>query len=346
MFTSRDRIIHTASSTSDDSTMAPAATTRRAIASFNGDFDELAALIHRSWSENKEQPLRYTSEFLRSAFEYPGASRELAPAIYREGRLVAFIAGFPRTVRTAGAAKRLLTVSFLTVAPEDKRHGYGALLWGELWKRARALGYDGTINFCVEGDEMNRQMLPLARAFREPTVRIFGVQYMARLLRGDEAVASEENPGVTVSEILIDAASPLAEHVPLARTWSADEAEWQCTKRAGAVSAALGIGDRRGMLSGYAIETSSAAPMSCVLMDDILWGNLAPEECSSLTKRLLTKAGAIGARMVITPVLGYADMQPLAAAGFRKTKRLLHAYLTLWDAPVPESMPAMYVDVF
>src|ERR1700739_3944223 len=97
---------------------------RRAIGNFNGDFHELAEFIARSWSENKEQPLRYSDHFLSSEFEYPGSSFDLAPAVYREGRLVGFIAGFPRTVRVAGQLRRLLVVSYLTVAPEYKRAGY------------------------------------------------------------------------------------------------------------------------------------------------------------------------------------------------------------------------------
>ena len=326
--------------------MSSVGTSRRAIGNFNGDFDELAALMLRSWSENKEQPLRYTPAFLRSAFEYPGASFELAPAIYRDGRLVAIIAGFPRTVRLSGKAKKLLLVSFLTVAPEDKRCGYGALIWGELWKRARALDYDGTINFCVEGDEMNRQMLPLARAFRQPTARVFGVHSMARFLRGDEESRGTEAPDCDAATVLVETAPRLGEGVSLVRTWNPDEAQWQCARRDRAITATLCVADRRGMLSGYAIDTSGAAPMLCVLLDDILWGDLAPEERAALARKFIGKSAKLGAKMAITPVLGYADMQPLATAGFRKTRRVLHAYLTLWDASPLEALPAMYIDVF
>src|SRR5581483_2921941 len=59
-------------------------TGRRILGNFNGDFDELAALMNRSWGENQEQPLHYTREFLQSSLEYPGCTMELVPAIYRE----------------------------------------------------------------------------------------------------------------------------------------------------------------------------------------------------------------------------------------------------------------------
>jgi len=320
---------------------------RRTIGTFNGDMEELAALMSRSYGENREQPLRYTADFLRSAFDYPGATLELAPAIYRNGRLVAFIAGFPRNTTLLGNFRKLLTVSFLSVAPEDKRLGFGALIWGELIKRARGLGYDGTINFCVEGDDMNRQMLALARAFRQPTARIFGIHYMARFLRGDETADVGEDPACDVVSILLEKSRALAAAVPLTRSWSPEEAGWQCLRRQGALTVGLCAETRRGMLSGYAIETSGATPMLCVLLDDIVWGDLASAEREQLAKLFLHRSAQAGAKMVITPVLGYADTQPLASAGFRKTRRLLHPYLTLWNAvPGSESISAMYMDVF
>jgi hypothetical protein len=169
---------------------------------------------------------------------------------------------------------------------------------------------------------------------------------MARFLRGDEPADAAENPDCDAAKILVEAASRIGDNVPLVRTWSTEEANWQCTGRDRAVTAAVCVEDRRGMMSGYAIETSGTPPMLCVLLDDILWGDLGPEERAVLAKAFVEKSAALGAKMVITPVLSYADMQPLASAGFRKTRRLLHAYLTLWDMPLPESLPAIYVDIF
>jgi GNAT superfamily N-acetyltransferase len=329
--------------------MTPAdASARRRTGDFNRDFDELSALIERSWRENKEQPLHYTSDFLRSLFEYPGASFELAPAIYRDGRLVAFVAGFPRRVRLAGHSQpvRLLSVSFLTVAPEHKRSGYGPLIWGELLLRARRLGFHGALDFTVEGDPWSEQILPVARVLRQPTAQVFTVPFVARWLKTGESVPVEHDSLADPGTILMEAASRLPENVPLARCWSQAEAEWQCGRRTGALNAVLEIEDRRGLLNGYAIETSGSAPMLTVVLDNILWGNLAPVECMQLAKLLIGKAAQIGARMIVSPVLGYADIQPLAAAGFRKTRRGLRAYLTLWDAPPGESISAMYIDVF
>jgi len=321
---------------------------RRRTGDFNGDFDELAALIERSWSENKEQPLHYTSEFLRSLFEYPGASFELAPAIYRDDRLVAFVAGFSRSVRLAGRTQpiRLLSVSFLTVAPEHKRSGYGPLIWGELLQRARGLGFDGAMDFTVEGDSWSEQILPVARVLRQPTAHVFTVPFMARLLKTAESAPAEQDSQTDATTVLMEAASQIPENVPLVRCWSQAEAEWQCRRRIGALNAVVDFDGRRGMLNGYAIETSGAAPIRTVVLDNILWGSLAAAECLQLAKQVVSKAAQIGARMIVTPVLGYADMQAFAAAGFRKTRRVLRAYLTLWDVPPPESFRAMYLDVF
>jgi GNAT superfamily N-acetyltransferase len=320
--------------------------TRRRIGSFNGDFDELAALMLRSWSENKEQPLRYTPEFFRSAFESPGASFELAPAIYRDGRLVAFVAGFPRTVRISDQRQRLLSMSFLTVAPEYKRFGYGPLMWGELLKRARDHGCHGALDFAVEGDPWSAQILSVARVLREPTARIFTVSFLARLLRVNESLAPVAGSESDPAAVLRQAVSHIADEVALRRCWSCEESEWQCSQRAGAINSVTCIEERCGILNGYTVETSGAAPILCAILDNVLWGSLAPAERASLAAGFLAQCARRGVKMIIAPVLGYADMQPLLAAGFRKTRRVLHAYLTLWAAAIPESLGSMYVDVF
>jgi len=316
---------------------------RRVIGNFNGDFDELAALIQRSWSENQEQPLQYTSAFLRSLFEAPGASFELAPAIYRDGQLAAFVAGFPRSVRLAGDDRRLLSVSYLTVAPEHKRFGFGPLIWGELLRRAQALGFDGALDFSVEGDPWNKQILAVARALRQPTAHVYHVPFMAKLLKGSESgQAVPEDPAAA----LIAGASLMVAEVALARRWTRAEAEWQCCQRLGVVNAVLSVEGRSGMLNGYSVGTSGAVPMQVVILDNVLWGDLSESERGELVRQFLGNAAKAGARMITTPVLGYADVQPLVGAGFRKTRRMLHAYLTAWGGGTPERVSSMYVDVF
>src|SRR5687767_11870833 len=113
------------------------------LAPFGGDYEALADLVEQSWAENKESSLRYTPEFLRSCFEYPGTTMELAPTIYQEGRPVAFIAGFPRNVEWNGKPEKLILSTLLTSSPATKGKGYGAWLWGDLARRSRGAGYGG-----------------------------------------------------------------------------------------------------------------------------------------------------------------------------------------------------------
>src|SRR5881397_1040999 len=114
--------------------------------------------MQRSWAENKSQSLLYTSEFLSSCFAYPGANFHLAPAIYDGQKLVAFIAGFPRRMRWKGTELRVVVLSFLTVLSEYKSSGYGIVLWSEVIKRARAAGFDGFVNYLVQGESMDNMM--------------------------------------------------------------------------------------------------------------------------------------------------------------------------------------------
>jgi hypothetical protein len=314
------------------------------IEDFNGNFDELAALMRDSWGTNKEQALEYDSEFLRSALSYPGCSFDLAPAIYREGRLIAFIAASPRNVLFASQQLKLLNVSFLTVATEYKRRGFGPVIWREVMQRGASAGYDGTVNFCVEGDDMNGQMLALAAFCGQRTHRRFSVDFMARLLPAEENAPKVAVLEETEAEIFTEAARRVPEEVPFARLWTQEEVEWQCHRRSGALACGLN-GERRGILAGYAIKTLGE-PTSSVMIDDILWGDLLPAERVALARAFLREATERGARMAILPLLGYADIAPLTSLGFRKIRRTLHMYLTLWkDLDAAKPLSSIYIDV-
>jgi hypothetical protein len=88
----------------------------------------------------------------------------------------------------------------------------------------------------------------------------------------------------------------------------------------------------------------------CLLIDDILWGTLTAEERQTLLQKFLKKAANGGVRLATVPVLGYADMEPFKKARFLNTRRVLHAYLTLWTAghaDLPSKpLPSMYLDIF
>jgi hypothetical protein len=319
---------------------------RSAITTFRGEWKELAKMMQESWAANKEQSLRYSQGFLRSAFAYPGSTLEMAPAIYAGGELVAFVAGFPRDVRFQGRHVRLLLNSFLTASFRVRKGGYGLMLWRALVDRARAAGYEGTINFCVEGDEMNTIMPSLARFFRLNTKKVYTIKYLSRFVRP----AAAEAPAVVSTadiDLFLELAATIPESVPLFRVWTRAEAQWQCCGRSGAVAARLIEGDRRGMLTGYVaeVETHNAQPARVAIMEDLLWGNLESGECASLVRKFMHAASAQGCQSVSCPVLGYAPIEPLIAAGFRESKRVLHTYLTLWNSQEPDCMRSIYIDV-
>jgi hypothetical protein len=98
------------------------------IEDFRGDFDEVAALVQRSWMENSNQSLMYTPDFVASYFEYPGSSFALAPTLYGGNRPLAFIAGFPRRLKVQGRELNVILSSFLSVSSEYKKKGYGVVL--------------------------------------------------------------------------------------------------------------------------------------------------------------------------------------------------------------------------
>ncbi|MHB8616312.1 MAG: hypothetical protein ACYC93_09590 [Candidatus Acidiferrales bacterium] len=319
---------------------------RLSIQDFRGDFDEVAGLIQRSWMENSKQSLLYTPDFVASCFGYPGSSFSLAPTLYDGSKPLAFIAGFPRRLRFKGRELRVILSTFLSVSNEYKKKGYGVVLWSELVKRAQAADFDGMVNYCVDGEPMNGMILGCCRMLKLPTERIFSVPYQIRLLQPKRGSQPEGKVEVEVVEAFLQTAALITDQAPLARIWSQKEAEWQC-RRLGAVIARHNAGPRLGMLTGYIMEIANPQQTKCLLIEDVLWGTLEQQERQALVRQLLDQAIAAGAQMAIVPCLGYADTDPFSAARFRRSSRVLHAYLTVFTGePMPEAVPSMYLDVF
>lgn len=312
-------------------------TQARRIEDFRGDFDAIAAMIEEAWAVSTAPPLLYTPDFLRSCFEYPGASFTLAPVLYQDDEPLAFVAGFPRTLRYAGQDFKVVLITFLTAAAEHRNAGFGIVIWNELVRRARDAGFDGMVNYCVDGDSMNRMIVPACRRMKVPVQRVRSIEYLSRVLFPKR---SEPGDAASVDRFLAGAAA-IAEATPLARVWSEPEARWQCT-RLGAVTAELDDG----VLTGYVMETADARRTKSLLIEDVVWGGLDSEQRAALVGRLTAQASAAGARVAAVPLLGYADMSPFEAAGFRPSKRVVHMYLSLWgDAPEVEPVSSCYLDV-
>jgi hypothetical protein len=311
---------------------------------FRGDFGALAAMIQRSWADNPNQPLLYNEAFLRSAFEYPGSSFNLAPAVYGDAGLIGFLAGFPRSIRWDGHPTRLILNSFLTADTTVKGPGVGMKLWGDLVQGCRNEGYDGTIAFCVEGDGMNRMMPLLSRLLKLHTERIFSVEFLVRLLRPAPSAPPARASDADV-DLFMELASALPSNLPLVRQWTRAEAEWQCRNRAGALTVSATVDGRRGIITGYLMQAASEPPTTVVLLGDLFWGDLEPAERTELLEKFLRAAACQGARFASCPVLGYASLDPLTASGFRRSKRVTHTYLTFWNGLQPRPVSALYIDV-
>jgi hypothetical protein len=323
---------------------------RLSIENFHGDFAQLASLMQASWAENSGQVLLYTSEFLSSCFEYPGAHFSLAPAIYVQSQPVAFVAGFPRRVKFNGREQKIIVITFLTVLPEYKKKGLGIIVWSELVNRARAAGFDGMVNYCVDGEPMNAMIVGSCNRLKLPIARIYSARYMSTVLRSTSQSEGPDDHNQQAADIFLDLAAPLVDSQPLARIWSKPEVEWQYVRRSEPITEAFYARGRSGLLTGYVKSISDKQHTRCLLIEDILWGTLTAEERQTLLQEFLKKAAGAAVRLATVPVLGYADMEPFKKARFQSTRRVLHAYLTLWSAghaDIPsEPLPSMYLDIF
>lgn len=312
------------------------------LESFRGDFESLAAVMKDSWGS---QSLLYDAEVMRSAFEYPGASFDLAPTVYMDGIPAAFVAGFPRTVRLDGRERRLMCVTFWTTAAKCKGKGYGSQVWMEILRRIKDSGYDGAVNFCVDGEATNEIVKACGERVNAEVHRVFSVKYMARLLRPAAGTKTVASPGIV--DLFLKSAAQVPASVPLVRVWSREEAEWQCLRRTGALCAIHEQGERSGVATGYVSKVISETPAKVLFVEDLLWNDLEAQERITMLQQLLAQGVAAGAQMAVAPLVGYAETDTLRKAGFRQSRRLMNLYLTTWGCfTAPASLTSLYLDVY
>src|SRR6266404_544444 len=310
------------------------------VEDFRGDFPQVACLIQESWKENGKQGLFYTPEFLASCLNYPGSSYSLAPALYEGEKPCAFVAGFPRIVQYKGRELRVILCTLLSVSSEYKKRGYGVVLWSELVKRAQSAGYDGMVNYCVEGEPMNGMILGCCRMLKLPTERIFSVPYLMRFLQPRAVTCHADDSHDLVNEFL-KAAGCIANDMPFRRVWTEQEARWQLQRHGGLVANHRSDG-KEGLLTGYLMHAANPQKTKCLLIEDVLWGTLEGGERLALVEKMLDRGIQAGAQMAFLPCLGYSDLAPFRAARFRSSPRVLHCYLTVFKGePVPEPVSSI-----
>jgi hypothetical protein len=321
----------------------PSQTSSVQIEDFRGDFTRVAALVQESWQENGKQGLFYTPEFLASCLNYPGASYSLAPTLYESEKPCAFVAGFPRAIQYKGRELRVILCTLLSVSKEYKKRGYGVVLWGELVKGAQSAGYDGMVNYCVEGEPMNGMILGCCRMLKLPTERIFSVPYLMRVLQ-QKTVTCHADDWQDLTEEFRRAAGFIGNDTPFRRVWTEQEARWQL-QRHGGLAAYHRSGNRAGLLTGYLMHAANPQRTKCLLIEDVLWGTLAGGERLALVEKMLDRGIQAGAQLAFLPCLGYSDIGPFRAARFRGSPRMLHCYLTVFKGePSPEPVSSMYLD--
>src|SRR6266403_6192318 len=240
------------------------------VEDFRGDFPQVACLIQESWKENGKQGLFYTPEFLASCLNYPGSTYSLAPTLYQGENPTAFVAGFPRTIQYKGRELRIILCTLLSVSSEYKKRGYGVVLWSELVKRAQSAGYDGMVNYCVEGEPMNGMILGCCRMLKLPTERIFSVPYLMRVLQPKFA-ASPADKQESPAEIFGRIAATGGIDAPLTRVWTEREIQWQLQRHDG-VAVSHSCGSREGLMTGYLMQAANPQKAKCLLIEDVLWG--------------------------------------------------------------------------
>jgi hypothetical protein len=213
----------------------------------------------------------------------------------------------------------------------------------ECLRQAKSVGYDGIIHYSVEGNPSNQITKAAAESAGFEARRVFTIKFLMRMLRP----ATHEPVEPTPSEVLVDtcsflkASEGLDAEVPLVRQWSEAEANWHLTS-AGRLCDSDPAG---GVVSGIVQRSADSAHTPCLSIEDVLWDRLTSEARGILLDRLMRRAPQV-ASFAVVPMLGYADLSPFLTAGFRRSPRLIHAYLTLWDTSAnSRDFSGMYLDI-
>jgi hypothetical protein len=306
------------------------------------DLEQAAAVMAASWGENNEQSLRYTPAFLQSYVNYPGRLPVIMSVLHEAGKLAAFVFGFPRSASLRGRELNLLLMTFFTVAPQFKGLGLGVKVWSECVNGARASGFDGVLYYCAEGNRSNAVTASGCRAARCEPQRVFVISYLMRLLR--------HSPEPQCGEAELDlksfqsAADCILDRAPLARRWSLAEARWQCLDRSNPIFITSGNERVFGALTGYSMQAADKGGTRCVFLEDVLWEHLDEQRKRDLVQRFVALCSR-SAQVLVVPLLRYFSAEPFLEAGFRRSTRVLNAYLALWDSATVPEMPAIYMDV-
>jgi GNAT superfamily N-acetyltransferase len=303
------------------------------------NWEQASAVTASSWKENRGQSLNYGPDFLGSLADYPGALPVLSPAFVDGEQLAAFVLGFPRTFIVCGRPRKLLLMSFFTVASGFKGNGLGRRIWAECLRQARDTGYDGTLHYCVEGNVSNDVTVAGARLAGSEARHIFRISYLMRFLHNKSERIENKSP--TTSENFAHCASDL-NSVPLMRVWSDAEVIWQLHRPRG-----IAITNRNiGSLTGYVIDSQDEKRTPILLMEDILWRTgTTLKDRSAVLSCFLDQAARVSS-LAVVPVLGYADLEPFRAAGFRKSPQVLNAFITLFAESMQlTAVDAIYADV-
>jgi hypothetical protein len=170
---------------------------------------------------------------------------------------------------------------------------------------------------------------------------VFDVHFLMRLVDRTEL---SEAPSAWSSQAFVAAAQGMPDEVALARRWTDEEARWHFS-RPGSFAATVASGSESGAIAGHCAPVLDGSGLRSVSIEDVLWQTLPSQERHGLLSQFIAAAASRGADVIGVPVLGYADLSEFRAAGFRKTRRLLHAYLTRWTADPVAPFDAMYLDV-
>ena len=117
--------------------------------------DAASRILEESWPTPH---VRYSPQYLRWQFGFPGPLPPLAVAAFEDAEPVGFAGATPRRARFRGHSAPLYIVSFVSVRPAWRRSGIAAALYAELLRSVRGTQAP-VVTFAETGSAGQRQLL-------------------------------------------------------------------------------------------------------------------------------------------------------------------------------------------
>ena len=335
---------------------------RYEIKTFDGDLSALSLMINNSWLKDVGRSVffNYNEGLLNWYLNGPSSDKEGLVGAYKDGELVGFVCGMPRTMSYKGKNLKGVIGTLLTTHADYRRMRVSADLVSKSIKRAILLRYDVLFGFLFSKRASSYLVKPFEKHNAMPQIlqtttlfKMLNTEKLSEMLGENKSInlhqktMPENNPENTVSidipyegevreykkddlDDVLKLYNSIKSKVPLARVWSKEELSWHLDHPPISKTMVLDDNGIKGAINFYMAEgvglmmgkrtMSMTGEIDNVYLPDDENGSIA---LINGTIDKIKSLGGVGASLFNT---NYFDLKPFRKSGFLSTPRKLGFY--------------------